>query len=157
MQSVPVFLINLDRRPDRLAQMRSEFQGVGVQFERVPAVDAKNPDQDLDEWRVDPRISTGPATLCNLLSHLKVMRRIVADGIPLAMVMEDDAELSPDVLKLVSCSDWLPKEPVSFNAREARAAEVESVSSDPRIQPRPPPGAISIGCIHGRWGQPVTS
>ena len=109
MQSVPVFLINLDRRPDRLAQMRSEFEGVGVQFERVPAVDAKNPSQSLDVWTFDPRTSTGPATLCNLLSHLTVMRRIVADGIPLAMVMEDDVELSPDVLELLSRSDWLPE------------------------------------------------
>ena len=108
MQTVPVFLINLDRRPDRLAQMQAEFGKVGVEFERVPAVDAKNPSQDLDGWTFDPRISTGPATLCNMLSHLSVLSRVVADGIPLAMVVEDDVELSPDVRDLVSRNDWLP-------------------------------------------------
>ena len=108
MQTVPVFLINLDRRPDRLALMQAEFGKVGVEFERVAAVDAKDPDQNLDEWSFDPRISTGPATLCNLLSHLAVMRRILADGIPLAMVTEDDIGLSPDIRKLVSRNDWLP-------------------------------------------------
>lgn len=108
MQTVPVFLINLDRRPDRLAQMQAEFGKVGVEFERVPAVDAKNPSQDLDGWTFDPRISTGPATLCNMLSHLSVLRRVVADRIPLAMVVEDDVELSPDVRDLVSRNDWLP-------------------------------------------------
>jgi len=108
MQSVPVFLINLNRRPDRLARMHAEFDRVCVKFERVPAVDAKDPNLNLDEWKFDPRISTGPATLCNMLSHLLIMRRMVAEEIPLAMIAEDDVELSPDVFDLVSRNDWLP-------------------------------------------------
>ena len=107
-QTVPVFLINLDRRPDRLAQMKSEFAKVGATFERIPAVDATEPSEGLEKWRADPRVSIGQATLCCMLSHLSAFRRIVADDIPLAMVAEDDVELSPDVLPLLSSGDWLP-------------------------------------------------
>ncbi len=108
VQKVPVLLIKLDHRPDRLAQMQAEFDKVGVEFERVPAVDARNPNQDLDELKFDSHISTEPATLCSMVSHLLVMRRMLAAEIPLGMSVEDDVELSPDVLELVSRDDWTP-------------------------------------------------
>ena len=108
MQNVPVFLINLDRRTDRLAQMKAEFGAVGVEFERIPAVDALDTDEDLSKWRVDPRLPIGPAALCCMLSHFQVYRRILDDDIPLAMIAEDDIELSPDILHLLTSGDWLP-------------------------------------------------
>jgi GR25 family glycosyltransferase involved in LPS biosynthesis len=39
-----VFLINLDRRPDRLAAMKSQLDRLGIAFERFSAVDARTMD-----------------------------------------------------------------------------------------------------------------
>lgn len=108
-QTVPVFLINLGSRPDRLAQMKTEFGAAGVEFERIPAVDALDPDEDLSTWQIDPRVAIGTATLCCMLSHFRALRRILDTGVPLAMVAEDDVELSPDLLPLLRNNDWIPK------------------------------------------------
>lgn len=37
------YLINLGRAPERLARMQQMLDWQGVEFERVPAIDARNP------------------------------------------------------------------------------------------------------------------
>jgi GR25 family glycosyltransferase involved in LPS biosynthesis len=39
---IPVFVVNLDRSPDRLAAVRGEARRIGMTFERFPAVDGKD-------------------------------------------------------------------------------------------------------------------
>lgn len=115
MQKIPVFVINLQRRPDRLARVQAEFERVGVNFERVQGIDAmaKDPTSTSD-WngglKFRPRVASGQSSYCCLLSHLSVLRRIVDEGISLAMVCEDDVRLSADILHLLSLGDCLPDE-----------------------------------------------
>lgn len=107
---LPVYVINLDRRPDRwhdVQQMLARNQFWRVQ--REAAVDGKLlPAQVLDqvttpesrESLTRPRVrheelgSVG-AVGCTL-SHVNVWRRIVASGEP-ALVVEDDAVLVPEL------------------------------------------------------------
>ena len=44
-----VILVNLDRRPDRLANVSAQLQHLGITFERFPAVDGQDPEVSA-EW-----------------------------------------------------------------------------------------------------------
>ena len=44
-----VVLVNLDRRPDRLANVSAQLQHLGITFERFPAVDGQDPEVSA-EW-----------------------------------------------------------------------------------------------------------
>ena len=41
---LPVFVINLDRRPDRWKAMSAQLDRLGIPAERIPAVDAEELD-----------------------------------------------------------------------------------------------------------------
>jgi glycosyl transferase family 25 len=95
-----IFLINLDRSPDRLAFMTAQLEVLGLQAERLPAVDGNNVDPS-------PHSSSGlrPGEIGCFLSHRAAWQRLVASGDTFALVLEDDVRLSqalPDVLDVVT-------------------------------------------------------
>ncbi|HWA89375.1 MAG TPA: glycosyltransferase family 25 protein [Rhizomicrobium sp.] len=106
------FLVNLGRRPDRLAAMTAQLTRLGLPFERFDAVDAKT---------VDPAILRGPfaasGPLGNLspgdmactYSHIHIWRMIAAGPDDYAVVLEDDIHLSDDAPEFLRDSDWIPK------------------------------------------------
>lgn len=107
-----IFVINLERRPDRLESIATRLNMLGLEFERVQAFDGMNNS-------VKHLVSWPKAILFNYLqrpslgvigcyqSHRLVFQKIVKDKIPQALVLEDDAELhdwDPEILK-VNISD----------------------------------------------------
>jgi len=98
---VPTFLINLDRSSDRLARMQAEFSRAGMEFERLAAVDGTNLPDDHKPYFCDAsgmivsRLSPGEVGC--YASHIAVWKRIVAMGVPAALVCEDDAILADDL------------------------------------------------------------
>jgi len=87
---VPVFVINLDRRPDRRESVKRELAKLGMNRPIwVRAVDAEEPRiKRLHALLPPDRISRGEIA-CGF-SHIKVWKRIVREAIPLAMIVEDD-------------------------------------------------------------------
>lgn len=112
---IPVFLVNLDRSPERLERMQFEFFSRGVtQFERVSAVDFSRPTEesrsDLDSmpsWGPWGPV-TGHAKGCTL-SHFKAYRAFLATQHPYAAIFEDDVFLSDDISWWLRSYDWIPK------------------------------------------------
>ncbi len=82
-------VINLERRPDRLARISAELQRAGLGFETQVAVDGQ-----LETH--DPKFISKDAIGC-WKSHLNSMRRIVEARVPFGLILEDDATLSPIV------------------------------------------------------------
>lgn len=104
------YCINLDRRPDRLEYISGEFARAGIPFERVPAVDAQDPEVAAAAARVPPmangrQISAG-AYGC-FQSHREIWRRLVASGESHAMAFEDDLLLAPGLAPLLA-DGWVP-------------------------------------------------
>ena len=91
MPHLPVFVINLDRRPDRLDTISGDLHRLGLPFERVPAVDARllPPEDKADR---NPLMRAG-SKAC-MLSHGEALRRFLASESSAAMILEDDAELA---------------------------------------------------------------
>ncbi len=108
-----IFLVNLERRPDRLAAMTEQLNRLGITFERFDAVDgAKADPAELSA----PFAATGPLgplssgdKACTF-SHLHLWRRIGAGSDSHAVILEDDIFLSEDSSPFLTTPDWIPRE-----------------------------------------------
>jgi glycosyl transferase, family 25 len=91
-----IYLINLDRHPERLEHMREQLDGVA--FERISAVDG----------------STRPATIKGLTrfelacleSHRTGWRSFLASAESLACFLEDDLHIQPGFAALLREAKW---------------------------------------------------
>ncbi|MDJ0522233.1 MAG: glycosyltransferase family 25 protein [Planctomycetota bacterium] len=91
-----VLVINLDRRPDRMAAMARQLEGLGLEYERVQAVDARDLAGDPREGiRVpsNPYPFTLPEIAC-YQSHRRCWEILVDSGASNALILEDDVILS---------------------------------------------------------------
>jgi glycosyl transferase family 25 len=98
------YVINLARSPERRAHITAELRKSGIDYEIVEGVDGR--DLDLRDSRtVEPSMldkswfRSGVAGCA--LSHLRVYRKILADGVDRALVLEDDVTLPADLDSLV--------------------------------------------------------
>ena len=106
-----VFVINLDRAPERLAHMRAELGRIGVPFERMPAVDGGAlPAAEIARWTATPMADgtrLTPGEIGCILSHRKCWEAAAAANEPVA-VFEDDVFLSADAAAFLRDATWLP-------------------------------------------------
>lgn len=102
------YVINLARSLDRRAYITTELKKTGLEYEIVTAVDGR--DLDLSDASIvdpslpylDPALPVVDAGLAAgtagaALSHLSVYRKIVADGLDAALVLEDDVVAPADL------------------------------------------------------------
>lgn len=112
----PVFVINLERDTARLESVRRELGAAGIPFTRIPAVlGAERLEEpglvDLASYRARNRADSprGGELGCHL-SHLRVMEAFLATGEPMAVVLEDDAQILPGFAEVVRSlgerDDW---------------------------------------------------
>lgn len=104
---VKAFLVNLDRNPDRLAFMDRQLRRLGIDYERVPAVDGKKLCEEEKKVAVN-RVRSFFAVNRMLLdgeigcalSHLSIYRRMRNDHLECALVFEDDVKLEDDFIDI---------------------------------------------------------
>jgi glycosyl transferase, family 25 len=152
-QAIPVFVINLDRRPDRRAFMASQLDAMGVAWERFPAVDGATLAEAELARRFDlrdPIIRMGRGSQACTLSHLALYGRIAAGEHPAALVLEDDMQLSPDLAAFVASAGWLP-EGVGVVRFEKWAARPTRKLLGPEVGLSPAPGRAVLR-LHSRIG-----
>jgi GR25 family glycosyltransferase involved in LPS biosynthesis len=82
-------VINLKRRPDRLARISAQLEKAGLTFEVQVAVDGQ-----LETH--EPKFLSKGAIGC-WKSHVNSMQRLVQANAPFGLILEDDAVLSPVV------------------------------------------------------------
>ena len=121
-QTIPVYVINLNRRTDRWKAISSNLDRIGVMAERIPAIEATSLAAQ-DEWEKehgnarDYRINYGSAA--NIMGHKAAMTRLLASPhAPAALVLEDDAELAPEAAALLRSVDWWPKGALAVRLEE---------------------------------------
>ena len=113
---LPIFVINLDRRPDRMRSITANLERLGLKAHRIPAVDAKTvSDEELHERvRFKGLFRTMEfdrgAGAC-VLSHLRALETFLsASDAPASLILEDDAELAADLPMFIESVDWWPKD-----------------------------------------------
>lgn len=117
-----VFVINLDRRKERMTYMKRQLLDLGVAFERICAVDGKLMSHREKKaavrvfkwWCVNGYLPRDGEIGC-ALSHQSVYRMMLDRGLSCACVVEDDVELDERWWKVL-------------NAVEKRIAECDTPS-----------------------------
>ena len=95
-----IYLINLDRHPERLAHMCKQLDGVA--FERISAVDgSRRPPTTRGLTRYE---------LACLESHRSAWLKFLASAESLACFLEDDLHVQPGFAALLSETKWVPKD-----------------------------------------------
>jgi GR25 family glycosyltransferase involved in LPS biosynthesis len=103
-----VYLINLDRRPDRLAEMTERLGALGLEFERVSAFDGKNQSVvRLVSWVkayiYNDMVLPTRGQIGVYHSHRKIWQKMLDEGTEQALVFEDDAvpvDWNSEILKI---------------------------------------------------------
>lgn len=93
---MPVFVINLDRSPDRWRAIAGNAAGLGIELTRIPAIDGARLDMN-QPLPVEPETFARihgkrvlPGEIGCYLSHLKALETIANGTEPHAVIVEDD-------------------------------------------------------------------
>lgn len=104
---IPCYVINLDAARERRAAMAGRLAELGVPFTLFRAIDGRQltPEQralHVDEARAGREgYPLSPGEIGCALSHLSIYRKMANEGIPYAVVLEDDVCLAPDFARLL--------------------------------------------------------
>jgi len=105
------YLVNLDRRPDRLGTMQARAAALGLALERVAALDAAAADPAaMDGWfaRSGPLGEIPRGDKACLLSHRRAWELFLQSGDSHAVFLEDDVVLSTAAGALLRDAGWIP-------------------------------------------------
>lgn len=108
------FLINLDKRSDRMRHMARILADAGISFERVPAVDGQHiSDKDFKSnvlERPDRRRAVTRGEYACMQSHRLCFEKIVSGEDEYAIVLEDDIHLAVGAEAVLASSAWIPRD-----------------------------------------------
>jgi glycosyl transferase family 25 len=105
-----IYLINLDRHPQRLERMEKLLQG--LPFQRISAVDGRTVPgpEHRDPSRRTSRENLSRYERACMLSHRLAWEIFLAGREKYACVLEDDIYISPDFPKFVTDESWIPED-----------------------------------------------
>jgi glycosyl transferase, family 25 len=112
----PVWVISLARAHDRRVFIRRALDEIGVQFEILDAVDGRElgdrETRSYSELRALREYGRGLARgmLASSISHLRAYQRIVDEGLPECVVIEDDACVSPELVEILHARQFFPRD-----------------------------------------------
>lgn len=92
------YLINLDRRDDRLESVTKRCSDLGIEFERVSAIDGKKTEINI----INPSYYWSPSAAALSLTFLKILEKCKEENIESVLLMEDDVEFHPEIHKLLN-------------------------------------------------------
>src|SRR5271165_629224 len=102
---IPIFVINLDRSPDRLAAIAERLSELSLAFERVPAIAGATLSERDARAAVSKRFWRHPPSRGEIgcyLSHIKALRAVLASGAEQAIILEDDAAFTDEFRQVCS-------------------------------------------------------
>lgn len=108
-----VFVVNLDRHPDRLASIHEQLGDLNLPYQRIGAVDGSKLSQSELDTVYDPGLckrllgrELARGEIGCAMSHLSVYRQMLGESIEVACILEDDAQLNhalPSILDSLEC------------------------------------------------------
>ncbi|MBF0548721.1 MAG: glycosyltransferase family 25 protein [Candidatus Riflebacteria bacterium] len=104
-----MFVVNLPRSLNRKKFMSEQLDSLGISFEFMEAIDGEN--LSIEEVKIKHGLERSGSyvykrSLCKgeigcALSHFQIYRKIVAENIEVACILEDDASLSADFAEML--------------------------------------------------------
>ena len=100
-----IFMVNLERRPDRYERMKYNFDQLGIDYKWVPAMDGR---KITEEFLAEAGIKMLPefsepyhgraltyGEIGCFLSHYRLWQQIVEEELDLVLIFEDDIKFEP--------------------------------------------------------------
>jgi glycosyl transferase family 25 len=100
-QAVPIFVVSLARATARREAVTRHLGALGLDFTLVDAVDGRAMSEEQRRAACAPGLTIAPGEIGCYLSHIEIYRRMGQQGLPLALVLEDDAVLNPAIVPLL--------------------------------------------------------
>ena len=96
------YLINLERRPDRLSEVSRKMAELGLPFKIFRAVDgqdddAKLPDLNRHLFVINQKKQPVRGEIACAASHIAVWRQFLETDEEYALILEDDIDIAPDL------------------------------------------------------------
>ena len=128
-----IFVINLDRHPERLAHVRGQLRGIA--FERISAVDGtESPPTQKGLSRFE---------LACLASHQNAWREFLNGSEEHACFLEDDLHVRPDFETLIGDEAWIPS--------DAHSVKLDTYLQRVKLgEARPAPGGREVARLYTR-------
>lgn len=100
MKKFKIFVINLNESTERLERLKFEFERIGLDFERLPAVDGRDLTEDQIFQHYSPELNRkkyfkplSKPEIGLYMSHLKACERIISENLDFGIILEDDIVL----------------------------------------------------------------
>lgn len=100
---IKIFVINLARSTERRASMHQQLSSLNLDYEIVEAVDGSQLTYTEIMRETKPlnyALSCGEVGCA--LSHINIYRKIASEGIPMALILEDDALIDYKTVEVVT-------------------------------------------------------
>ncbi|TXH69503.1 MAG: glycosyltransferase family 25 protein [Thiothrix sp.] len=139
-----IFLINLDRRPDRLEQVKTQLDQLGLEFQRISAVDGSQLPADYPLLQKERFLleQKKPAVIGEIgcaESHRLIWKQMIAQQLAFALVLEDDITLNPKLTEFLSTKAYEAYDFVNLSSAEPYPLDSSALHSllQQRILERP--------------------
>lgn len=98
----PIFVINLDRKPERYEYVKNQLDNLGLtKYERISAVDGfQITREELASYGLNYDFTERRGLAGCAASHIKVWRHIADKKLDWCLILEDDAHFHPEFLQL---------------------------------------------------------
>lgn len=107
-----LYVINLDRSPDRIERLDKIFEKLDLGFIRVPAIDGLTLDDKfilgVKQNQLWPDALTRGEIAC-FLSHKAALEKVATGKEKFAAIFEDDVRLSNDAAYFLKTDEWIPE------------------------------------------------
>ncbi len=104
-----IFVINLDGSESRLESIKSQLDKIGQSFERVSAIrgsllseDEKKQVYSIESNKKNYYKLLSDGEIGCSLSHISCWRKIIDDNLDYALILEDDAIITSDLIKYIN-------------------------------------------------------
>ncbi len=108
-----VYVINLERNPERLEFIGQRLESLEINFVRVDAIDGYALDKEyIEKFRENSKRPTGwkEGQIGCFLSHRKAWQAIIDGEAEYGVVLEDDLHIAASLKSLISDLSWIPKD-----------------------------------------------
>lgn len=91
------YLINLDKREDRLKDATIECDKVGLSFERISAIDGRLLNLDIIEYKGYREVAWNSAAMGLLETTINIIKDAKKNNYKSILILEDDIEFHPQI------------------------------------------------------------
>lgn len=128
-----IFIVNLKNSVERRQKMEEQLHALGLSAEFIEAVDGRfMSDDERKRVTADVNYAFLPGEIGCALSHQKIYKRIVDEGIAQALILEDDVlieNILPELLMGIKLSNSTPEIILLSRVNKFRKKAVRSLTT----------------------------